>query len=45
MMHATDVSTLQVVGGWLLFTDMIFAAVLFGFWERAGRVRLRVRKR
>ena len=39
-MHASDVSTVQVVGGWLLLADMILAAVLFAFWDKAGRLRI-----
>lgn len=41
-MHATfEPSTIQVAGGWLLLADMIFAAVLFAFWEKAGQMRLK----
>ena len=39
-MHASDVSTVQIVGGSLLLIVMIMAAVLFAFWEKAGRLRI-----
>ena len=41
-MSATfEPSAIQVVGGWLLLADMLFAAILFAFWEKAGQTRLR----
>lgn len=41
-MHATfEPSAIQIVGGWLLLTDMVLAAVLFAFWEKAGQMRLK----
>ena len=36
-------SHLQVIGGWVLFTDMVLTAVLFAFWEKAGRMRNQAR--
>ena len=44
-MHATDVTTVKIVGGSLLLADMVLAAVLFAFWEKAGRLRLPIGKR
>ena len=45
MMHAADLTTLQIVGGSLLLAVMILAAALFAFWEQAGRIRLPIGKR
>ena len=36
---------LQALGGWILFADMVLAAVLFAFWEKAGRMRIRLGRR
>ena len=35
----------QILGGWLLFADMLLAALLFAFWEKAGRMKIRLGKR
>ena len=36
---------LQALGGWILFADMVLVAVLFAFWEKAGRMRIRLGRR
>ncbi len=35
----------QVAGGWLLFLDMILCAALFAFWDKAGRIKIKLGKR